>query len=157
MLKGGDDRLEKNALALQKEAKAYLEAIRSMSASSTRIAATIDLFFGSDAGEQAMSANAYKRAVEDMESSVTASIDTPYRTTVLDPVSKLCSYLPEVNNLIQKRSKKARVLLLSCALEPDERGLDQLLDYDAAKTKLRKLSDNTSADPIKLRQVECAV
>lgn len=79
-----------------------------MSASSTRIANTIDLFFGSDAGEQAMSANAYKRAVEDMESSVTTSVEQPYRTTVLDPVSKLCTYLPEVNNLIQKRQKKVR-------------------------------------------------
>lgn len=67
-------RLEKNANALQKEAKAYLDAIRSVSASSARIANTIDLFFGSDAGEGAMAANAYKRAVEELEGSMTRGI-----------------------------------------------------------------------------------
>lgn len=66
--------MEKNTSALHKEAKAYLDAVRSVSASSTRIATTIDLFFGSDAGEQAMSANAYKRAVEEWEGSVSRSI-----------------------------------------------------------------------------------
>lgn len=66
--------MEKNSNALQKEAKAYLDSIRSVSASSTRIATTIDLFFGSDAGEGAMAANAYKRAVEDMEGSVARTI-----------------------------------------------------------------------------------
>ena len=67
-------RLEKNTNALQKEAKAFLDAIRSVSASSARIANTIDLFFGSDAGEPAMAANAYKRAVEEMEGSVARGI-----------------------------------------------------------------------------------
>lgn len=70
-------RLEKNANALQKEAKAYLDAVRSLSASSTRIATTIDLFYGSDAGEQAMAATAYKRAVEEMEGSVSRGIVSP--------------------------------------------------------------------------------
>jgi len=68
------DRLEKNAQSLHKEAKAYLDAVRSVSASSTRIGTTLDLFFGSDAGEAAMSANAYKRAVEEMEGNIARSI-----------------------------------------------------------------------------------
>ena len=66
--------MEKNTNALHKEAKAYLDSVRSVSASSTRIATTIDLFFGSDAGDSAMSANAYKRAVEEWEGSVSRSI-----------------------------------------------------------------------------------
>lgn len=66
--------LEKNSTALHKEAKAYLDSVRQISASSTRIGATMDLFYGSDAGEQAMSANAYKRAVEEWESSVARGI-----------------------------------------------------------------------------------
>lgn len=70
--------MEKNTSALHKEAKAYLDSVRSVSASSTRIATTIDLFFGSDAGEQAMSANAYKRAVEEWEGSVSRSIVRRY-------------------------------------------------------------------------------
>ncbi len=67
-------RLEKNANQLQKEAKAYLDAVRSVSASSTRIGQTLDLFFGSDSGEQAMAANAYKRAVEELEGSTATTI-----------------------------------------------------------------------------------
>ncbi|GAA5863405.1 hypothetical protein JCM1840_007515 [Sporobolomyces johnsonii] len=127
--------LEKNSTALQKEAKAYLDAVRSVSASSTRIGTTLDLFFGSDAGEAAMSANAYKRAVEEMEGSIARTIDAPYRATVLDPIGKFCSYLPEVRNAISKREKK-------------------LIDYDAARSKARKLSEKANADPVALRAAE---
>lgn len=65
--------LDKNANALHKEAKAYLDAVRSVSASSTRIGNTLDLFFGTDSGEQAISANAYKRAVEELEGDIARS------------------------------------------------------------------------------------
>lgn len=67
-------RFEKNGNALHKEAKAYLDSVRNVSASSTRIATTIDLFFGTDSGEQAISANAYKRAVEELEGDVALQI-----------------------------------------------------------------------------------
>ncbi|BGP13254.1 hypothetical protein JCM10213_004976 [Rhodosporidiobolus nylandii] len=127
--------LEKNSTALQKDAKAYLDAVRNVSASSTRIATTIDLFFGSDSGEQAISANAYKRAVEEMEGNIARTIDAPYRATVLDPIGKFCAHLPEVGNAISKRQKK-------------------LLDYDAARSKARKLGEKASEDPIKLRAAE---
>ena len=66
--------LEKSTNSLQKDAKQYLDAIRALSGSSSRIAATIDLFFGTESGEQAMAANAYKRAVEEMEGNITHSI-----------------------------------------------------------------------------------
>ncbi|SCZ92673.1 BZ3500_MvSof-1268-A1-R1_Chr5-2g08091 [Microbotryum saponariae] len=127
--------LEKNSNALQKEAKAYLDSVRQVSASSTRIAGTLDLFFGSDAGESAMSANAYKRATEEMEGAVARDIDAPYRATVMDPIGKLCSHWPEVNKTIEKRNKK-------------------LIDYDAARSKAKKLSDKPSDDPTKLRIAE---
>ncbi|SCV72667.1 BQ2448_4204 [Microbotryum intermedium] len=127
--------LEKNSNALQKEAKAYLDSVRQVSASSTRIAGTLDLFFGSDAGESAMSANAYKRATEEMEGAVARDIDAPYRATVMDPIGKLCSHWPEVNKTIDKRNKK-------------------LIDYDAARSKVKKLSDKPSDDPTKLRMAE---
>ncbi|GAA5873536.1 hypothetical protein JCM16303_001157 [Sporobolomyces ruberrimus] len=126
--------LEKNSQSLHKEAKAYLDAVRSVSASSTRIGTTLDLFFGSDAGEAAMSANAYKRAVEEMEGNIARTIDAPYRATVLEPIGKFNSYLPEVRNAIAKREKK-------------------LLDYDAARAKARKLGSKDS-DPVSLRAAE---
>lgn len=109
--------------------------MRSVSASSTRIGQTLDLFFGSDSGEQAMAANAYKRAVEELEGSTATTIvgfrremdavwrapgceadcvcgvarqDAPYRATVLGPIGKLTSYWPEINAAITKRQKKVR-------------------------------------------------
>ncbi|KAL8283125.1 hypothetical protein RQP46_005903 [Phenoliferia psychrophenolica] len=82
-----------------------------------------------------MAANAYKRAVEEMEGSVARGIDAPYRATVLDPVGKLCSYWPEVNNAISKRNKK-------------------LLDFDSARTKVRKLTEKPADDPSKLDKAE---
>ncbi|GAA5902877.1 hypothetical protein JCM8208_006500 [Rhodotorula glutinis] len=127
--------LEKNGNALHKEAKAYLDAVRSVSASSTRIATTIDMFFGTDSGEQAISANAYKRAVEELEGDIARTIDAPYRATVLEPIGKLCAHFPEVNNAIAKRQKK-------------------LLDYDAARSKSKKLGEKASAEPISLRAAE---
>ncbi|EGU12578.1 Hob3p [Rhodotorula toruloides ATCC 204091] len=125
--------LQTNSNALQKEAKAYLDAVRNVSASSTRIGMTIDMFFGSDSGEQAISANAYKRAVEELEGDIARTIDAPYRATVLEPIGKFCAHLPEVANAISKREKK-------------------LLDYDAARSKARKLGEKD--DAIKLRAAE---
>ncbi|KAK4046432.1 BAR adaptor protein Hob3 [Microbotryomycetes sp. JL201] len=125
--------LEKNSSALQKEAKAYLDAVRNFSGASSRIGNTIDMFFGTDAGEQAMSANAYKRATDELESSVSTKIDGPYRATVLDPISKLVAYWPEVNNAITKRNHK-------------------LTDYDAARSRARKLAN--SDDTVKARAAE---
>lgn len=125
--------LDKQANTLQKEAKAYLDAVRSVSASSTRIGNTLDLFFGTDSGEQAISANAYKRAVEELEGDIARTIDAPYRATVLEPIGKFAAHLPEVNNAISKRQKK-------------------LLDYDAARSKARKLAEKD--DAIKLRAAE---
>jgi hypothetical protein len=35
--------------------------------------------------------------------------DAPYRTTVLDPCIKMCSYFPIINDTIAKRNKKVGV------------------------------------------------
>ena len=66
-------RLEKNGTELQKQAKAYLEAMRAMTASQVRIADTIDRFYG-DNSEAAMAATSYKRAVDDMDSRTTREL-----------------------------------------------------------------------------------
>lgn len=60
--------------------------------------------------------------------------DAPYRTTVLEPVGKMCSFFPMINETIAKREKK-------------------MLDYDAARSRLRKLIDKPSEDPTKLPKV----
>jgi len=122
--------------------------------------------------------------------------DAPYRATVLEPVGKLCSYFPEINNAISKRNKKVRLrfsapswprqrsqhagadlfarlsLLHSTptpyALSPRHLHLHharllpashrpsplQLLDYDAARSKARKLGEKPPADASKLPLAE---
>jgi len=126
--------LEKNGTELQKQAKAYLEAMRAMTASQVRIADTIDRFYG-DNSEAAMAATSYKRAVDDMDSRTTRELDAPFRSTVLDPIGRLVSYFPEVKTAIAKREKK-------------------LIDYDAARSKTRKLMDKPSDDATKLPRAE---
>ncbi|KEI37495.1 uncharacterized protein L969DRAFT_89445 [Mixia osmundae IAM 14324] len=128
--------MEKNTLALQKEAKAHLDAMRGMTANQARIAGTLEAFFV-DNGEAAMAGHSYRRAVEELDTRTTQGLDQPYRATVLEPIGKLCSYFPEVNNTIQKRNKK-------------------LLDHDSTRTNVRKLQDKPPTDGSKLPMAEKA-
>lgn len=79
---------------------------------------------------------------------------------MLEPIGKFNSYLPEVRNAITKREKKVsnsslsittltRTAQLSCGCGSIR---SQLLDYDAARAKARKLSSKDS-DPVTLRAV----
>ncbi|KDN52211.1 BAR-domain-containing protein [Tilletiaria anomala UBC 951] len=126
--------LEKQAGALQKEAKGYLDAVRGISAAQLRIAESVESFY-SDASEPAIAANAYKRAADDLDGRIARDLDPPFRATVLEPIGKLSSYFPEINKNIEKRNKK-------------------LLDYDAARAKHRKLQEKPSDDPSKLPRAE---
>ncbi|KAG9050242.1 hypothetical protein FS837_006914 [Tulasnella sp. UAMH 9824] len=128
---------EKETVALQKESKAYLEAMRSMTAAQARLAATIDTFYGAADrnSDGAMAGHAYKRSVEDLDAAITREFDQPYRTTILEPVGKMCSLFPIVNETIAKREKK-------------------MLDYDSARSRLRKLIDRPSEDPTKLPKAQ---
>jgi len=128
---------EKETQNLQKDAKAYLDAMRAMTAAQARLASTIDTFYGAaeSGSEGAMAGHAYKRAVDDLDNSINREFDAPYRTTVLEPVGKMCSFFPMINETITKRDKK-------------------LLDYDAARSRLRKLIDKPSEDPTKFPKAQ---
>jgi amphiphysin len=128
---------EKETIALQKDAKAYIDAMRAMTAAQSRLADTIDTFYSAAdrTSEGAMAGHAYKRSVDDLDASIGRELDAPYRTTILEPVGKMVSYFPIVNDGISKRNKK-------------------LLDYDAARAKVRKLIDKPSEDPVKLPKAQ---
>jgi len=128
---------EKECNALSKEAKAYLDAMRAMTAAQTRLANTIDVYYGAAGGtsDGALAAHAYKRSVDDLDAGVARELDAPYRTTVLDPSLKMCSYFPIINDTIAKRNKK-------------------LLDYDAARSRMKKLIEKPSDDPNKLPKAQ---
>lgn len=53
---------------------------------------------------------------------------------VIEPLARYVSYFPEVNEAIKRRNKK-------------------LLDYDAQRSKVRKLIDKPSEDPQRLPRV----
>lgn len=126
--------MEGAANKLQKEAKGYLDSLRAMTASQTRIAETIDAFYGESGQKDNVSAY-YKQAVQDLDAETVKELDGPYRETVLEPVSRFCSYFPEINEAIKKRNHK-------------------LIDYDALRAKVKKLVDKPSDDPTKLPRVE---
>jgi len=128
---------EKEVQALQKEAKVYLDSMRAMVAAQGRIAETIDVFYGAAdrTSEGAMAASAYKRSVDELEASTNREFDAPYRTCILEPLGKMSAYFPVINDTISKRNKK-------------------MLDYDAARSKVRKLTDKPSEDPTRLPKAQ---
>ncbi|TFY72120.1 hypothetical protein EVG20_g861 [Dentipellis fragilis] len=148
---------EKECQSLHKDAKGYLDAMRcaypsrlgfsripadprsraAMSAAQLRLAETIDAFYGASdrSSDGAMAAHAYKSNVIDFDNGIAREMDQPYRTTILDPLSKMNTYFPIINDHIAKRNKK-------------------LLDYDAARSKVRKLTDKPSDDPTKLPRAQ---
>jgi amphiphysin len=123
---------EKECQALQKDSKGYLDAMKSMTAAQSRLADTIEAFYGSadKASDGAMAGHAYKRSVDDLDGVVGRELDQPYRTTISEPLGKMNAYFPIVNEHISKRNKK-------------------MIDYDAARSKIRKLIDKPSEDPTK--------
>ncbi|KAI9810560.1 MAG: BAR adaptor protein Hob3 [Phylliscum demangeonii] len=126
--------MESAALNLQKASKGYLDSLRAMTASQMRIAETVDTFFGDAGGRNAVS-RAYKQAVEDLDAETIKSLDGPYRTTVLEPIARFCNYFPDINECIKKRNHK-------------------LLDYDALRAKVKKLSEKPDKDASKLPRAE---
>ncbi|ODN83443.1 hypothetical protein L202_01583 [Cryptococcus amylolentus CBS 6039] len=128
--------MERETNNLQKEAKAYLDSMRSMASAQSRIAETVSLFYSTDrTSDGAMSAHSYKSAVDELDSGVGRDLDSPFRATVLDPIGKLNSYYPNINNAITKRSHK-------------------LQDYDAARSKVKKLVEKPADDSTKLPRAQ---
>ncbi|TGO76497.1 hypothetical protein BELL_0152g00070 [Botrytis elliptica] len=133
--------MEAASLRLQKESKGYLDSLRgelttnaAMTASQMRIAETIDAFYG-DAGAKDGVSRSYKQAVEDLDAETIKALDGPYRTTVLEPISRFCAYFPDINECIKKRNHK-------------------LLDYDAMRAKVKKLVEKPDKDVTKLPRAE---
>lgn len=67
-----------------------------MTASQMRIAETIDTFYG-EAGTRDGVSRSYKQAVEELDAETIKALDGPYRTTVVEPISRFCAYFPDIN------------------------------------------------------------
>ncbi|KAG9302388.1 hypothetical protein G9A89_011438 [Geosiphon pyriformis] len=118
---------------LHKEAKRYLDSLRAMTAAQVRIAETVEHFY--EDSENALGGAKYKQTVERLDAECRTYLDDPYRHTVLEPLGRFCAYFPDINDSIKRRQKK-------------------LLDYDAMRSKVRKLVDKPSDDPNKLPRAE---
>ncbi|KAJ3181571.1 hypothetical protein HDU85_003513 [Gaertneriomyces sp. JEL0708] len=126
--------LENKVENLHREAKGYLDAVRGMTLSETRIAETITNFYEENstlgyAGAQ------YKLAVTRMDEEARSELDNTYRKTVLEPLGKFVAVFPDFNDARKIRAKK-------------------LLDYDRTRTAVRKLVERPSDDPTKLPRAE---
>ena len=69
--------------------------------------------------------------IQQLDNEVRQTMDEPFRKNILDPVNKYMACFSFFDELIKKRGRK-------------------LIDYDAAKSKVRKLSDQPSADTSKM-------
>ncbi|KAA8909753.1 hypothetical protein TRICI_004402 [Trichomonascus ciferrii] len=127
-------RMEKAATQLQKEAKSYLDSLRAMTASQTRIAETIDAFYG-DSGTRDGVSGYYLQAVQELDSETVKALDGPFRETVLEPITRFCSYFTDINEAIKKRNHK-------------------LMDYDALRAKVKRMTEKPSDDVTKLPRLE---
>ncbi|KAI8075191.1 hypothetical protein BC940DRAFT_287681 [Gongronella butleri] len=122
--------LEKKAEKLSKETKGYLDSIRGMTGAQMRIAQTIEQFYD-DRNPMGPAGTEYKRVVEKLDTETKTELDAAFRATTMEPFGRFCSYFPEVNEAVKRRQKK-------------------LLDYDTARSKVRKLIDKPSEDPQRL-------
>jgi len=129
--------MRKKCKRCKRKQKLYLDSMRAMVQAQGRIAETIDVFYGAAdrTSEGAMAASAYKRSVDELEAATTREFDAPYRTCILEPLGRMNAYFPVINDTITKRNKK-------------------MLDYDATRNKVRKLTDKPSEDATRLPKAQ---
>lgn len=129
--------LEKAGKVMQKEAKDYLDSLRSVSASQVAMGDIVATFY-EDAKSSALTRSTgdyYLQCVQELDAQVTSVIDEPFRQTVLDPVNKFCNYFTDVNEALKKRDHKKT-------------------DYEQNKAKVRRLIDKPAKDTAKLPRAE---
>ncbi|KAF9540162.1 hypothetical protein EC957_004601 [Mortierella hygrophila] len=126
--------LESKAEKLHKEANGYAKSLREMMAAQVRIANTLEQLYD-ESTPIGPEGQRYKDAVTKMESQARDEVDASYRTSVLEPIGRYYAYFPEINEAIRRRNKK-------------------YLEYDHAKSKVRKLVERPSQDSSKLPQAE---
>ncbi|KAG0299677.1 hypothetical protein BGZ98_009855 [Dissophora globulifera] len=125
--------LESKAEQLHKQANGYAKAMREMNGAQVRIATSLEQFH--DEGQpMSLAGQRYRDAVTKMEQQV-QDVDGAYRTTVLEPIGRYYAYFPQIDEAMRRRNKK-------------------MLDYDNARSKVRKLVEKPSEDATKLPRAE---
>ncbi|PJF16728.1 BAR adaptor protein Hob3 [Paramicrosporidium saccamoebae] len=118
---------------LHREAKAYLDSVRAVALGQERVAAGMASLFdeGSPAARQA---RMYKDITELLATHGRHDFDEAFRAAVIDPITRYGILFPECEELSKRRTAK-------------------LLDYDAARSKVRRATDKPLSDAEKLPRV----
>lgn len=145
-----------------------LFGVLAMTASQMRIAETIDTFYG-EAGTRDGVSRSYKQAVEELDAETIKALDGPYRTTVVEPISRFCAYFPDINECMisfpslptphhpshdipQSMQNLPRHSSPRIMIGIKKRN-HKLLDYDQMRAKVKKLVEKPDNDPGKLPRV----
>lgn len=130
--------MEEKSQKLQKELKQYLNALRVVSGAQENVSEVLGAYFGrkeyigeeEDANKNTNTAIAqeYHQIMKRVNSECIEQLEQPYFQTVINPVARFNSYYIEINEAIKKRNHKQ-------------------LDYDALRTKVRKLLENAPESP----------
>ncbi|CUM63304.1 uncharacterized protein PRCAT00000875001 [Priceomyces carsonii] len=123
--------MESSSGKLQKELKHYLDTLRMVTNAQVNIGEMMASFYGEiDASKPNSSISQdYYDVVKYLNEKCVADLEEPYHHTVLNPVSRFNSYYVEINEAIKKRAHKK-------------------LDYDSMKSKVRKLVEKPTDDPL---------
>ncbi|CDK28461.1 unnamed protein product [Kuraishia capsulata CBS 1993] len=122
---------------LEKETKGYLDSIRAVTASQSAIAEVISNLYEDNQNNGAYNnlGGYYLQVIQEFDQETVKQLDGPFRETVLDPIGKFCQYFDEIAEAIKKRAHKK-------------------VDYEQAKSKVRRLIDKPAKDASKLPRAE---
>lgn len=126
--------LEAKSNTLYLAGKSYLDSVRAMNLAQMKIAETVNHFFDETA-TLGLCGLKYKDATMKIDTDVRQPSDTDFRNCVLEPISRYNSIFPDVHVAIKRRNEK-------------------LLDYDAMRGKVKKLTEKPSDDASKLPRAE---
>ena len=81
-------------------------------------------------------------------------MDYIYRTTVLEPINRFCAYFPDINeceSFFSMQQEAERHIDCTPGIKKRQH---KMLDYDAMRSKVRKLTEKPDKDPGKLPRTE---
>lgn len=115
---------------LHKEAKAYLDSVRAVTLIQSRLSNELSTL----SPDLERLARQFRDANASVGEGGRKRFDEAFRTAVLDPVGRYGIIFPECEHIIKSRNER-------------------LLDYDAARAKVRKSIDRPSGDAERLPKV----
>eukprot|EP00834_Sanchytrium_tribonematis_P001790 NODE_46_length_32145_cov_0.918711.p17 type:complete len:236 gc:universal NODE_46_length_32145_cov_0.918711:24305-23598(-) len=127
------ENLEKKIQSIVGSSKTLLDATRSVGIAQSDMSEMLYNLFDETDLKKPVAAR-YKLMIQQLDNEVRQALDEPFRKNIMDPVNKYAASFQFFDELIKKRGRK-------------------LIDYDAARTKVRKLSESPSNDATKMPAV----